>query len=231
MSEKCGHRCESAHSSHSPILRLALPCRLSWADTSASVFGRLFGRYTPPLPSPPFAARKSLSGFIAAIIAGSLTAYLFWGTSIAKSAERFDGNSWNSKYAVLGATAPGPLNSGWTGWTWGFRGHLPNDLAENAHSGRLNAAWNAAARAASSIAESASSTQHAPPMPLPLLCLGSGLVAAVAEGLELGGVDDNLSLPILSGFGIIAWLFVWGRLAVMWVGHGVAASGAKVTLA
>lgn len=194
------------------------PRSLSWADTCASVFGRLFGRYTPPLPSPPFAARKSLSGFIAAIIAGSLTAYLFWGTDIAKNGERFDGVSWNSHGAVLGATAPGPWNSGWTGWTWGIRGHLPSDLADNAHSGRLNAAWDAASRAASRLAQGTIISQ-APAMPLPLLCIGSGIVAGVAEGLELGGVDDNLSLPILSGIGIWAWLFVWGRLAVAWAGR------------
>ncbi|CAO1616414.1 unnamed protein product [Parajaminaea phylloscopi] len=190
---------------------------LSWADTAASVFGRLFGRYTPPLPSPPFASRKSLSGFLAAWLAAGAVACLFWGTNIAKSAERFDGLSWNPAHAVLGATAPGWQNSGWSGLRWGFRGHLPQEIADSARHGTLNAAWDAASRAASSIAQAASSdvpSNAAPGMPLPVLAIGSGLVAAVAEGLELGGLDDNLSLPILSGFGIWAWLFAWGKLAV-----------------
>lgn len=55
---------------------------LSWADTNASTFGRLWGRYTPALPKHlfglPLAPRKSLAGFLAAAITGGLTAVLFW---------------------------------------------------------------------------------------------------------------------------------------------------------
>jgi diacylglycerol kinase (CTP) len=65
---------------------LLTPVRsLSWADTAASTFGRLWGRYTPPLPRRlpllglPFAPRKSLAGFIAACITGALVAIGFWG--------------------------------------------------------------------------------------------------------------------------------------------------------
>lgn len=189
---------------------------LSWADTAASVFGRLFGRYTPPLPSPPFATRKSLSGFLAAILAGAACATLFWGTSIAQRGQRFDGLSWNPEYAVFGANAPGWLHSGWSGWSWGFRGHLPTELADKGPGGKITAAWDAASRRAAQLTQGRVGPSHAaaPAMPLPVLALGSGLVAAVAEGLELGGLDDNLSLPILSGFGLWAWLFVWGRAAV-----------------
>lgn len=184
---------------------------LSWADTAASVFGRLFGRYTPPLPSPPFAARKSLSGFLAALIAGAGVALLFWGGGVAYRAERFDGASWNPSHAVLGATAPGWAHSGWSGWAWGFRGRAPTPLADSAKSGALNAAWDAASRVVGAAAATASGT--VPAMPLRLVAFGAGLVAAVAEGLELGGLDDNLSLPILSGFGIWAWLWAWGLAA------------------
>ena len=57
--------------------------RLSWADTSASTFGRLWGRKTRALPRSvlglPFAPRKSLAGFIAASITGALTSVAFWG--------------------------------------------------------------------------------------------------------------------------------------------------------
>lgn len=117
---------------------------LSWADTAASVFGRLFGQYTPPLPSPPFAARKSLAGTLAASTVATLTAVLFWATPIAQ----------------LGRRTP-------------------------------------------------IATEGRNSIPLSLLCIGSGIVAGVAEGLELGGVDDNLSLPILSAIGIKAVVWAW----------------------
>lgn len=57
--------------------------RLSWADTSASTFGRLWGKKTRALPRSflglPFAPRKSLAGFIAASVTGALTSVAFWG--------------------------------------------------------------------------------------------------------------------------------------------------------
>lgn len=68
----------SAHS-FSPIFT-----SLSWADTAASTFGRLWGRYTPPLPTRmpllrlPLAPRKSLAGFIAASVTGGAIAASFW---------------------------------------------------------------------------------------------------------------------------------------------------------
>lgn len=58
---------------------------LSWADTTASTLGRLWGRYTPPLPAHfpglkflPFAPRKSLAGFLAATVTGALISIGFW---------------------------------------------------------------------------------------------------------------------------------------------------------
>lgn len=57
--------------------------RLSWADTNASTFGRLWGKRTRALPRHllglPFAPRKSLAGFVAASLTGALTAVTFWG--------------------------------------------------------------------------------------------------------------------------------------------------------
>ena len=57
--------------------------RLSWADTNASTFGRLWGKKTKALPRRflglPFAPRKSLAGFAAASLTGTLTAVAFWG--------------------------------------------------------------------------------------------------------------------------------------------------------
>jgi hypothetical protein len=60
------------------------PASLSWADTAASTFGRLWGRRTRPLPARvpllrlPLAPRKSLAGFAAASATGALAAMLFW---------------------------------------------------------------------------------------------------------------------------------------------------------
>lgn len=47
---------------------------LSWCDTAASTFGRLYGRYTIRLRR-----GKSLAGSLAACFVGVVTAYFFWG--------------------------------------------------------------------------------------------------------------------------------------------------------
>lgn len=47
---------------------------LSWCDTAASTFGRLWGRYTPRLRR-----GKSLAGSIAAFLVGVATSYFFYG--------------------------------------------------------------------------------------------------------------------------------------------------------
>ena len=66
------------------IAHVAFPS-LSWADTAASTIGRLFGSYTPKLPSRvpflrlPLAPRKSLAGFLAASVTGACIAFGFWG--------------------------------------------------------------------------------------------------------------------------------------------------------
>lgn len=76
--------------------------RLSWADTTASTLGRLWGRYTPPLPSHvpgirflPFAPRKSLAGFLAAAVTGALITIWFWGGSgAAEKTVGYGGGEW-----------------------------------------------------------------------------------------------------------------------------------------
>lgn len=47
---------------------------LSWCDTAASTFGRLYGRYTPRIRK-----GKSLAGSLAAFLVGVGTAVWFWG--------------------------------------------------------------------------------------------------------------------------------------------------------
>ncbi|KAF1981320.1 hypothetical protein K402DRAFT_237329 [Aulographum hederae CBS 113979] len=61
---------------------------LSWCDTAASTFGRLWGRYTPKVRT-----GKSLAGSLAAMIVGVGTAAMFWGVvaPIWGSPNGFDG--------------------------------------------------------------------------------------------------------------------------------------------
>jgi diacylglycerol kinase (CTP) len=47
---------------------------LSWCDTAASTFGRLYGRFTPRIRR-----GKSLAGSLAAFLVGTATAAAFWG--------------------------------------------------------------------------------------------------------------------------------------------------------
>lgn len=47
---------------------------LSWCDTAASTFGRLYGKYTPKIRK-----GKSLAGTLAAWLMGVITAAAFWG--------------------------------------------------------------------------------------------------------------------------------------------------------
>lgn len=103
--------------------------RLSWADTNASTFGRLWGKKTKALPRSflglPFAPRKSLAGFIAASLTGALTAVAFWGW-FAPSANRPEVSwTWGSGFSappfvgshnLENARGDGSLNfAGWAG--------------------------------------------------------------------------------------------------------------------
>jgi len=136
---------------------------LSWADTSASTFGRLWGRKTRALPRSflglPFAPRKSLAGFVAATLTGALTAVAFWGW-FAPSANRPE-----------------------VSWTWvdGFSvSSTTGGILDNVKrgGGSLNfGGW----------------------MGLGIIGVTAGLVSGVAEALDLGSVDDNLTLPVISG--------------------------------
>ena len=76
--------CVNIHLTVLPCYTLLHLNSLSWADTAASTFGRLWGRHTPPLPSRvpilglPLAPRKSLAGFLAASITGAAIVFSFW---------------------------------------------------------------------------------------------------------------------------------------------------------
>ncbi|KAG2159217.1 uncharacterized protein EDB93DRAFT_272131 [Suillus bovinus] len=140
---------------------------LSWADTAASTFGRLWGPLTPPLPARlfglPLAPRKSLAGFIAASLTGAAAAAGFW-------------------------TYLGPVrdNSTWS-WDAGVSSTFSGGSAEG---GKVFSGWAG----------------------LVVVTICTGLVSGVAEALDLGSVDDNLSLPIIAGgclwglFKVLGWL-------------------------
>ncbi|WWC72339.1 uncharacterized protein I206_106301 [Kwoniella pini CBS 10737] len=122
---------------------------LSWSDTTASTIGRLWGKYTKPLPANvpgvkalKFAPRKSLAGFLAASVTGFLIGITFWW------------NGSGGRWIVLDV-------EDWGHGYWGL--------------------WVTAGVV--------------------------GVGGAVVEALDLG-VDDNLTLPILSGALIWAWLAV-----------------------
>jgi diacylglycerol kinase (CTP) len=74
----------SFHPFRRPLDSYSMLPSLSWADTAASTFGRLWGSRTPPLPPRipilglPLAPRKSLAGFLAASITGAAIVFSFW---------------------------------------------------------------------------------------------------------------------------------------------------------
>ncbi|KAG2033346.1 hypothetical protein BDR03DRAFT_693611 [Suillus americanus] len=155
-----------------PFLCFAIPCSsysnsLSWADTAASTFGRLWGPLTPPLPARllglPLAPRKSLAGFIAASLTGAAVAAGFW-------------------------TYFGPMRDNLT-WSWdaGVSSMFSGGSAEG---GKVFSGWAG----------------------LAVVTVCAGLFSGVAEALDLGSVDDNLSLPIIAGgclwglFKVLGWL-------------------------
>lgn len=139
---------------------------LSWCDTAASTFGRLWGRYTPRLRR-----NKSLAGSTAACITGIATAAWFWG--------------W---LAVVVGPMPGDAES------FQFRGSLGLPPALSTALGLDPAA---VPRLTGALA-------------LGVVSLWSGFVAAASEVVDLFGWDDNLTIPVLSGAGIWAFLRVFG---------------------
>ncbi|CAG7848986.1 SubName: Full=Related to HSD1-ER membrane protein {ECO:0000313/EMBL:CCA67400.1} [Serendipita indica DSM 11827] len=164
---------------------------LSWADTAASTIGRLWGRYTPPLPRRipyiglPFAPRKSTAGYAAAWVTGGLITCAFLSIHGAQapvvpivasrpalSWSMISSSNWEQlrdlalSYTNFTSTPVKSLPSSWY-WTQRVGGGWPG---------------------------------------LVVMAFWSGFATAVSEALDLGDLDDNLTLPILSGIGI--WLYV-----------------------
>jgi len=144
---------------------------LAWADTNASTFGRLWGRYTPALPASffglPLAPRKSLAGFIAGSLTGALTTVTF--------------------YSYI---APRAMNPEVT-WTWdqgvvGYGLSGANDVVGVAIKNGMASLGITPVHTGGWIG-------------LGIIGIVAGIVSGVAEALDLGNLDDNLTLPIISG--------------------------------
>lgn len=84
---------------------------LSWCDTAASTFGRLWGKYTPRIRR-----GKSLAGSLAAFIVGVGTAAMFWGVLVPRSSGT--GDFGVNAFAFQGTlTLPAPVRD-LLGWSW-----------------------------------------------------------------------------------------------------------------
>ncbi|MCJ1449427.1 MAG: hypothetical protein MMC23_009947 [Stictis urceolatum] len=135
---------------------------LSWCDTAASTFGRVYGRYTPQVRK-----GKSLAGSAAAALIGTLTSLVFWGFLVPtrfgfEQSFMFQGSLRLPDYLsdLLGYTAATtPTITGWAA--------------------------------------------------LGVISLWSGFVASMSEVVNLFGLDDNLTIPVLSGIGM------WGFLKLL----------------
>lgn len=91
---------------------------LSWCDTAASTFGRLYGRYTPRIRR-----GKSLAGSAAAAMVGALTAGFFWGWMVPRY--RFD-----EGFMFRGTlTLPAIVREGLLGWTAESQGSVAGWIA------------------------------------------------------------------------------------------------------
>jgi len=135
---------------------------LSFCDTAASTFGRLYGRYTPRIRK-----GKSLAGSIAAFIFGVASALVF--------------------YVWFGPYVPATWNSGQ--YSFAFDGHLTLPLRLQQQFGLSKAQATIEGNLA-----------------LAVVSIWSGFVASSSEAVDLFGLDDNLTIPILCGLGLGVFL-------------------------
>ncbi|EME46624.1 hypothetical protein DOTSEDRAFT_70592 [Dothistroma septosporum NZE10] len=139
---------------------------LSWCDTAASTFGRLWGKYTPRVRR-----GKSLAGSMAAFTFGVGSAVLFW--------------------AFVAPHTPKELNMGVNSFAFDGTLTMPLYLRDSFGLTKEQASVDGSAA-------------------LGLVSLASGVVASASEAIDLWGLDDNLTIPILCGIGLGAFLWVFG---------------------
>lgn len=139
---------------------------LSWCDTAASTFGRLYGRYTVRLRR-----GKSLAGSLAAFAVGVFTAVLFWGFLLPKYGELADSSA--DAFMFQNRLSLPEQVTKYLGW----------DNAKTVVTG---------------------------PVALGVMSVVTGFVASVSELIDIWGWDDNLTIPLLSSFGLWGLLKVFG---------------------
>ncbi|KAJ7016978.1 hypothetical protein C8F04DRAFT_1280332 [Mycena alexandri] len=164
----------------------------------------------------PFAPRKSTAGFSAACVAGAAVALAFWwgvgGMNIGRGVAEMrtvkegvdgtlaQGKQYHSQYSIAGQY----LRSEEGAWArrWVPEGLIggvaPQGLANAAATGSGGHATTPARFGVRGVAG------------LVALVLTAGVVSGVAEALDLGGLDDNLTLPIISGGALMLFFRVWG---------------------
>lgn len=140
---------------------------LSWCDTAASTFGRMWGKYTPRIRR-----GKSFAGSLAACTVGIMIAVLFWGF-IDPPSKNTHSNVGIYSFAFTGTLA------------------LPTGV-----------------RKLLVLSEEQASIDGS--MALCVISIVTGLVASVSEAIDLWDLDDNLTIPILSGLGLGGFLWAFG---------------------
>ncbi|ODM14925.1 hypothetical protein SI65_09677 [Aspergillus cristatus] len=142
---------------------------LSWCDTAASTFGRLYGRYTFQLRK-----GKSFAGSLAAWFVGVAAAAAFWG------------------------------------WFVPYIGAFPNDPeGSSMFTGSLNLIPDCVRNLLGWTTETSKAVITGP-LALGVMSFVSGIVAAGSEFVDIFGWDDNITIPVLSGFGLWGFLKVFG---------------------
>lgn len=142
---------------------------LSWCDTAASTFGRLWGKYTPRVRK-----GKSLAGTLAAFFMGVIAALIFW--------------------AWVAPSVPREWNIGEGGFA--FTGYLTLRPELRQLLGSFKDQTTVGGYTA-----------------LAVVALVSGVVASGSEAIDLWGLDDNLTIPILSGLALGAFFWAFGSHA------------------
>jgi diacylglycerol kinase (CTP) len=85
---------------------------LSWCDTAASTFGRLWGRYTPRIRK-----GKSLAGSLAAMAVGVATAVWFWGYLAPNTGAINGWDTGENSFAFQGRLSLPTSIKGFLGWS------------------------------------------------------------------------------------------------------------------
>ncbi|KAL1600392.1 Diacylglycerol kinase [Paraconiothyrium brasiliense] len=137
---------------------------LSWCDTAASTFGRLWGHRTWRVRK-----GKSFAGSIAACVTGVITAALWWGWLAPMYADYNTGVNAFAYRSVLTPPAQAREILGLSSVDGSITGYLA----------------------------------------LGAMSFWAGIVASASEAIDLFGWDDNLTIPVLCGVGLLGFTKVF----------------------